>query len=45
MKSGIYKIVNIVNDKIYIGSSSALTSRNKEHFKNLEKGKHHSIIT
>jgi len=40
-KSGIYKIVNLVNDKIYIGSSINLKNREKDHFKDL-KGNYHS---
>lgn len=31
-KSGIYKIVNLINNKIYIGSAVNLTKRRYEHF-------------
>lgn len=40
---GIYKIVNIKNSKIYIGSSINVENRLKEHKKSLLEGKHHSI--
>lgn len=39
-KSGIYRITNIINNKIYIGSSSNLKSRKYVHFNNLSKNKH-----
>lgn len=37
---GIYKITNLVNKKIYIGSSSNLKTRIKTHKNNLNKNKH-----
>ncbi len=40
MKSGIYSIVNIINNKIYIGSSRYLSRRKNQHFNNLRKNKH-----
>jgi group I intron endonuclease len=40
-KSGIYKIVNIENNKIYIGSSKNLTTRWYKHSYHLKKGNHH----
>jgi hypothetical protein len=40
MKSGIYKITNIVNGKIYIGSSVNLKERKSKHFWMLNKGIH-----
>jgi len=40
MKSGIYKIANTMNDKIYIGSSKNVVSRLSAHRRNLEKGTH-----
>lgn len=40
MNSGIYKIVNLINNKIYIGSSINLNKRKKEHFRAL-KGNYH----
>jgi len=40
MSCGIYKIVNIKNNKIYIGSSVNLNSREYKHFWMLEKNIH-----
>lgn len=40
MKSGIYCILNIVNNKVYIGSSKNIQSRIKTHKKNLRTKKH-----
>lgn len=37
---GIYKILNIINNKVYIGSSINLYKRIKEHFYTLKKDKH-----
>lgn len=42
IKSGIYKITNTVNQKIYIGSATKLLSRKSEHFHYLKNNKHHS---
>lgn len=42
MKSGIYKIINKINGKCYIGSSSNLQKRNKQHFNSLSKNKHYN---
>ena len=44
MKSGIYKITNIVNSKFYIGSTKDLNRRKKDHFRLLKKGINHSIV-
>ena len=44
MKSGIYKIVNQVNNKCYIGSTNDLDRRKKEHFRLLKQGKSHSVV-
>lgn len=41
MKSGIYKITNIVNNKFYIGSSKNLYKREKQHFTLLKNNKNH----
>lgn len=41
--SGIYKISNLINKKIYIGSSCNLQKRKTSHFNNLLKNKHHSM--
>lgn len=37
---GIYKITNIKNNKLYIGSSKDIYQRKQEHFRNLEQNKH-----
>ena len=39
----IYQIKNLVNNKIYIGSSVCFNKRKKTHILHLRKGKHHSI--
>lgn len=43
VKSGIYKITNVVNNKIYIGSACNIMQRFSNHKSSLRKGKHHSI--
>lgn len=43
MKSGIYQILNIVNQKAYIGSAKNLNRRKKTHFTQLSKGLHCNI--
>lgn len=40
MKSGIYKIENLINGKIYVGKTLHLNKRFKEHLWELKKGKH-----
>lgn len=42
MASGIYKIENLINGKIYIGSTNNLKKREYEHFRLLNNNKHHS---
>lgn len=42
--SGIYAIVNKINNKMYIGSAVILQKREKEHFLALRKGLHANII-
>lgn len=37
---GIYKIINLKNNKIYFGSSNNLYKRSADHFSALRKGKH-----
>jgi group I intron endonuclease len=37
---GIYQIINIINNKKYIGSSVNLDKRKKDHFSYLKRGKH-----
>jgi len=39
-KSGIYRIINLVNNKMYVGSSVNLKSRKYKHFKDLLDNKH-----
>lgn len=38
--SGVYKILNKINGKFYIGSSTRLNRRNREHFRLLKSGIH-----
>ncbi len=40
MKSGVYKICNIITNKIYIGSAVAIKSRILKHFWELKNNKH-----
>lgn len=40
MISGIYKIINLTNNKIYIGSSKSLNKRKVEHFSRLRVNAH-----
>lgn len=42
MNSGIYKITNSGNGKVYIGQSKNLSNRKYTHFRALEKGIHHN---
>ena len=39
----IYKIINKVNGKMYIGQTINVSKRIKDHFKELENGTHHSV--
>jgi len=41
--SGIYKISNSIDDRIYIGSSKSFRARFKKHEFDLAEGRHHSI--
>ena len=41
--SGIYRIVNTVNGRVYVGSASCLGGRRKAHEYRLKAGNHHSI--
>ncbi len=42
-KVGVYRIRNVINNKVYIGSTStAFSSRKQAHFNTLRKNKHHS---
>lgn len=43
MNSGVYIIKNIVSGKMYVGSSSDLTRRKKDHFVGLRRGTHFNI--
>ena len=40
IKSGIYKIENSVNGKLYVGSSSEIPNRKYNHFNTLRKNEH-----
>lgn len=40
LNSGVYKITNIVNEKVYIGSSINLAQRKQRHFNELRQGIH-----
>ena len=40
--TGIYKIINLVNDKIYIGSAVNFVKRWNEHKRKLHLNIHHS---
>lgn len=42
-RAGIYKISNLVTNKVYIGSSVDMTKRMKQHFTKLRNGAHSSI--
>lgn len=42
-KSGIYRIINVINNKFYIGSAINLRKRRNTHFEQLNNNKHHSI--
>lgn len=39
---GIYKIINVINNKYYIGSSFNIKKRIRKHFELLKRNKHHS---
>ena len=39
-KSGVYKIVNLLNGRIYIGSAKCFKVRANQHFKSLQENKH-----
>lgn len=43
MKSGVYKILNLINGKFYIGSAIYLNRRQAQHKHLFVKGCHHSI--
>ena len=40
--SGVYRIVNTIDNKVYIGSSKSLSRRLAAHIRRLEAGNHHS---
>lgn len=42
MKSGIYKIINIVNNKFYVGSAVDLRRRKARHFSELRNNRHNN---
>jgi len=42
MKSGIYRIINTINNCIYVGSAINLTARKNKHFTQLFKNSHYN---
>ncbi len=42
MSAGIYLIKNIINNKCYVGSTSHIDKREKEHFARLYNQSHHN---
>jgi group I intron endonuclease len=42
-KTGIYKIINIITGKVYVGSAVDIDKRWGEHLRRLNKNNHHSI--
>lgn len=42
MNQGIYKIINVVNNKFYVGSAVNLRKRKTRHFSELRNGKHNN---
>jgi group I intron endonuclease len=42
-ESGIYKIKNLVNEKVYIGSAKCFKNRKREHLKLLRHNKHYNF--
>ena len=42
MAMGIYKIINVVNNKFYIGSAVNFSRRKTRHFSELRTGKHNN---
>ena len=42
MKSGVYKITNKINNKIYVGSSVNIKARWDDHIKMLTNSRHHN---
>lgn len=42
MARGIYKIINVVNNKFYVGSAVDFARRKRNHWNQLRKGKHHN---
>jgi group I intron endonuclease len=41
-KSGIYKIINVINNRFYVGSAVDLRRRKTRHFSELRTGKHNN---
>lgn len=41
-KSGVYKIINTTNGRMYVGSAKEFKARFKSHLKSLHKGTHHN---
>ena len=43
-KAGIYRIINLINNKVYIGSAISFRKRWNTHLYDLLNNKHHSIL-
>lgn len=43
MPTGIYKIVNLIDGKVYVGQAINLEKRRKQHFKDLRGGYHRNL--
>jgi group I intron endonuclease len=43
MKTGIYKILNKINNKVYIGSTTTIEKRWRDHKWHLNHNKHHNL--
>lgn len=42
MAKGIYKIINVINNKFYVGSAVDFARRKRNHWNQLRNGKHHN---
>ena len=38
IKSGVYQIRNLINNKVYVGSAVDINRRKREHYTQLSKG-------
>lgn len=44
LASGVYGILNLFNDKIYIGSAAYIKNRFSWHYRALDNAKHHNVL-